>query len=477
MKSPGSERQSQTNPKGEYMMSIDFAGARRRILDHAGLTIRVAVLAVLTLVLLVPLSMIDGLIAERSIRRGGVEAEIAALWGGAQRLGGPVLTVPYVTRRTEIRSNGTAVDLEGRRYVHVLPFKLDARADMAAERRYRSIYDVLVYGVEVELSGKFILPGFGEWDIDAKDVRWNEAILAVGIADMHGVRAASFGIDGRSLAVTPDVQKSALFKTGLASRPFESAPTAAGREHSFKITLTLNGSGALRLLPFGNESKIAMAANWPHPNFIGASLPSNRDIGDDGFTAEWLLSYLARPYPSSWRAEDLTFELLPESSVGVELVLPGDGYQQTDRIVKYGVMVIGLTFATIFVVGLLRADRAHFVQYLLVGASICLFYLLALSLSEHIRFVYAYVLASVVNIATVALYVARTVGRRCGVIVTVAMVVIHGWMFILLQMEDYVLLAGSIGLLAALVMVMSATRNVDWFAVRAGESSRPAPTT
>ena len=225
----------------------------------------------------------------------------------------------------------------------------------------------------------------------------------------------------------------------------------------------------------GSETKLTMAADWPHPSFTGAALPAERSIGKDGFSASWAMSYLARSYPPSWRAEDLSFIDQPDGRIGVALVLPGDSYQQTDRIVKYGLLVIGLIFSTIFVAGLLKTTRAHLVQYLLVGSSICIFYMLVLSLSEHVRFVAAYAIASGADVATVALYVWRTVARFTGYVVAAVLALIHGWMYLLLQMEDYVLMAGSLGLFAALVTVMYVTRNVDWFRIgQPGEGERPA---
>ena len=165
---------------------------------------------------------------------------------------------------------------------------------------------------------------------------------------------------------------------------------------------------------------------------------------------------------------------LSASAIGVQLVRPGDVYQQSDRIVKYGLLVIGLTFATIFVVGLLTDVRAHMVQYLLVGGSICIFYLLVLSLSEQIRFDLAYGIASAVDIAVVSLYVGRTVRRHVGLIAAAVLAMIHGWMFVLLQMEDFVLLSGTIGLLLALVTVMYVTRNVDWYRIGPAPSAGAA---
>jgi inner membrane protein len=144
---------------------------------------------------------------------------------------------------------------------------------------------------------------------------------------------------------------------------------------------------------------------------------------------------------------------------------PGDVHQQTDRIVKYGILVVGLTFGTIFVVGLLKRDRVHLVQYLLIGASLSLFYLLLLSLAEQMDFLDAYVIASLVDIAIVAWYAAATIRRLLGAVVGAILAALHVYMYVLLQMESFALLSGTIGLLLILVAVMFVTRKVDWFAI------------
>lgn len=438
-------------------------------------TARLIALGILVLVMLIPLAMIGDMIYERSDRRMQVENEIAALWGGTQAIGGPVLAIPYVSRSDSTLSGGSVVQTETEHLVYFLPETLEASADLATEVRYRSIYEALVYGAEITLSGRFAEPDFGDWGVSPADVRWSEATLFLGLTDLKGVRSLSLTLDDRPIEVTPGLSRTQLFRAGLQARLANTGVTLAGREHSFKVQLSLNGSGLLEFLPMGKETKLSIRSAWPHPSFTGAGLPSERDIGPDGFTAAWTMSYLSRPYPPSWRAEDLNFPELPDGRVGVALVLPGDSYQQTDRIVKYGAMVIGLTFATIFVVGLLKTSRAHLVQYLLVGSSICVFYLLVLSLSEHLRFGTAYGIASAADIGMVALYVWRTVSRVAGYVVAAVLGLVHGWMYLLLQMEDYVLVAGSVGMFAALATVMYVTRNIDWFRVgQTAGADRPA---
>ena len=438
-------------------------------------TRRVIVLGILVLVMLVPLAMIGDTVTERSERRYQVENEIAELWGGAQAVGGPVLAVPYVTRTQSAAAAGAVVQSELRHLVYILPETLEIHAAVDTELRYRSIYEALVYGADITVSGRFAAPDLADWNVPASDVLWSEATLSVGLTDLRGIRSLAFTLDDQPLPFAPGLSKSQLFRTGLQARLPRAGADFAGRAHSFTLRLAINGTGLLEFLPLGSETKLTVTSPWPHPSFTGAGLPAERSIGPEGFTASWALSYLARSYPPTWRAEDLSFADQPDGRIGVSFVLPGDSYQQIDRIVKYGALVVALTFATIFVVGLLKTTSAHLVQYLLVGSSICIFYMLVLSLSEHIRFVAAYAIASAADIATIALYVWRTVARFTGYVAAGVLALVHGWMYLLLQMEDYVLVAGSFGLFAALVAVMYVTRNVDWFRIGARpEEERPA---
>jgi inner membrane protein len=245
-----------------------------------------------------------------------------------------------------------------------------------------------------------------------------------------------------------------LKPVGAAPQPFE-----------FAVTLALNGRGHLSFQPLGRQSAITVASDWPHPNFTGTPLPAKREIGADGFAAAWSISHIATGSPLAWLTHEYRLEPDRITTIGVALTEPGDVHQQTDRIVKYGILVIGLTFGTMFVVGALKHDRVHLVQYLLIGASITLFYLLLLSLAEQMDFALSYLIASLVDIAIVAWYAGATIRRLMGWITGVILAVVHGYMYVLLQMESYALLSGTIGLLIALLSVMIATRKVDWFAL------------
>jgi inner membrane protein len=451
------------------MENTDPKAIVQGVLRTVGATGRLFVLGVLVLVMLIPLWLISGTVGERFQRSMQVQSEIAGIWGGTQTIAGPMLTLPYIAR-TRTMQNGVASDQERKEQAHFLPEALTASVHLKVERRYKSLYEVPVYSAEIEMTGRFAAPDFSGWSIADADVLWSEARLSLGISDMTGIQALSVELDGKPLAFAPAAQRTDLLGTGAGARI--QGLSAAAPEHSFAVKLSVHGTDWLRFLPAGKETTVTMEADWPHPGFGGAFLPAERTVRDDGFSATWHVSYLARSYPQSWRSEDGALEVSSDGAFGVELVTPGDAYQQTDRLIKYGILVIVLTFTAIFLVGLKGSARTHFVQYLLVGASLCLFYLLVLSLSEHVGFGAAYAGAAVLTVAINALYVGRTVARLAGSVIAALLAGVYAYMYVLLRLEDYSLLVGTLGLLAVLVAIMYVTRNVDWYAL--GRSAGPA---
>jgi inner membrane protein len=425
------------------------------------ITKRVVLLAFLISLVLIPLYLVHDLVTERYERSQAVADEVASQWGQQQLIAGPVVTVPYLVH-VQVVQDGAKVDQTQQRYANFLPDSLSITATAKTEKRYKSIYELLVYAADIHLTGRLPAPSFAGIHVPPGDILWDEATVAIGISDMGGIRQLTLKLDGKSLAPVPGMMRDQLFASG-AHAALQSASIETARD--FAIDIQLNGSGQLQFLPMGNETTVELTADWPHPGFTGNFLPAERQIDAKGFTARWKVSALARNYPQVWSSDQLDFNQVSDGRLGVELTLPGDAYQQIDRIVKYGILVIGLTFTTIFVVDLLKSAKTHFVQYLLVGAALCLFYLLTLSLAEQIRFLYAYTIASAVDIGMIALYLARTVSRFTGLLVGAALAVVYGYMYMLLQMEDFVLLSGTIGLFLALGLVMYATRNVDWFSI------------
>jgi inner membrane protein len=443
---------------------------RRFGLGAAGFeaTKRAFFLGVLTLILLIPLGMIGDLVHERESRKSEVESEITSQWGGPQTVLGPILAVPY---RYNTEAGATATQRTAVAYLFFLPKTLDIDATAKAERRAKSIYQVLVFGGTARLTGSFVGIARSRPDIPPEAIDWSGAKLLVGMSDLSDLRTIHVAVNQQPPVAADAVEQQSLLSSSVAA-PTPLSAADLQKPVDFTIDLEFRGSSALNFAPLGDATRIGLVTDWPHPDFSGRSLPDDRTITAQGFTAHWTVGAVARGFPASWRLGEVNPEALWSTAVGVTLVEPGDVHQQTDRILKYGLLVIGLTFATIFVNGLISRRRVHPIQYLLVGAALCLFYLLLLSLAEQIGFAAAYIIASAADIAMIAWYAWRTMSRGLGYATALLLAALQTYMYMLLQMEDYALLSGTVALFLALLAAMVATRNIDWY--RIGEERSAA---
>lgn len=431
--------------------------------------VELIILGLLIGVLMIGLAMIRSLVSERSRRAQSVRAEIASSWGQAQTIAGPVLIVPYRVRD----SLGRHVTTTRARF---LPDKLKTTGPLHPERRHRGIFETILYRADLTVEGAFSRPDFSAWNIPAEDILWNEAVVTVGISDLRGIRGnPTLRWNARDIAFSGGSGDAKLWRSGLtAAVPF--APNGGDAATiPFSFALLLNGSEEIRFLPLGRETIVELAASWPDPSFAGAYLPETRSVTSTGFTARWSISSLARSYPQQWRDQLEEEEnrnalgAVAASAFGVDLMSPVGHYQKTERSMKYGALFILLTFLTFFLYELLSPVTLHPVQYFLVGGALCLFYLLLLSISEHGPFVLAYVIGSMATIALISSYSAAILRSRMRVLGLAGfLVLLYGYLYVLLQLEDWALLMGSIGLFLILALVMYTTRRVDWGAAHLG---------
>ena len=216
-------------------------------------------------------------------------------------------------------------------------------------------------------------------------------------------------------------------------------------------------------LPVGETTNVIVKSNWSDPSFTGYYLPDNRKIQSDGFTAEWNINYLNRNYPQSWIGNKHKIDF---SAFGLELLLPVDQYQKTMRTVKYAILFISMTFLSFFMIELLGKKNIHPVQYMLIGFALLIFYSLLLSLSEHIDFTFAYLISGIAIIFIITSYTKSVLAdnKQTGIIAGI-LIILYTYLYVVLQLQDYALLIGTIGLFAALTIVMYLTRNIDWFSV------------
>lgn len=430
---------------------------------------RLVVMGLLMLGLLIPLLMVHSVVSERASRRLTVAEEVGATWGGPQRLSGPVLVVPYTYVTTD--SDGKQRERSGR--ASFLPEQLDVEGVLTPTVRRRSLFKTVVYKAQLKVTGRFPKPDFTSLTSVPVTPRWNEATVNLGIGDPRGIsRRVNLTMNGRDAPFIPGALDTGLFGTGLhASTPLPELP-AQSPSMPFAFELDLNGSRDFRLLPAGSDTSLRITSPWPHPSFSGAPLPEHT-ITASGFTASWRAPYFGRGFAPTWTDVGLDFEKLKAqaeaSAFGVRLIEPVDIYQQAERAVKYAPLFIVLTFAIFFLCEVVRSRLLHPIQYLFVGFAMCIFYLLLVSLSEHIGFDAAYAAAGISTIGLISMYSGHALGgRKEGVLMGVAQSTLYGFLYMLLRLEDYALLAGSVGLFFVLALLMVVTRRVDWYELRLG---------
>ncbi len=427
--------------------------------------LRMGIVAVLGLVLLIPISFTDGLVSERKQLRDKTLNEITEKWGGPQILSGPILTVPIkrIHRNKEGEITWTTTE-----HAHILPDSLTVDARLAPEVRYRGIYHAVLYNSQFRIEADFPAPQFPESQSSDHEILWAEAFLTIGISDLKGVRSITGAMQGEQpLTPEPGLRTKDLVLSGFTMRlPL----SPGGKPGRFAIEASVNGSEEIQFVPLAAKTSVVAGAPWGAPSFTGSFLPEKREITENSFNAQWSVLHFNRNVPQSWTGPQIR---LQDSSFGVKLLLPVDEYQKNARAVKYAIMFIALTFLAFTVTDVLSRSPFHPIHYSLVGLALILFFVLLLSISEHLGFNLAYVIAGIPSILLISMYTRWITGKwRITGAIAGTLSVLYLFLFVVLQLEDYALLMGSVGLFTALSTVMYLTRRIDWFA--AGTSGKSA---
>jgi inner membrane protein len=439
-------------------------------------TLKLLTVGFLVLILLIPASMVSSLIYERENIRDNAVQEVSSKWGGPQTVAGPVLSVPY--ERTITNAEGKPVTERG--YAHFLPDTVDVEGELLPQKRYRGIYVVVLYNAKLSVKGHFSGLRADALSVPEESLQWEEAIFTIGISDMKGVESAiPVQFNDTILQLGPGTITNDIYSSG-ASVPLP-LPKGAATRLTFAYELDLNGSTDLHFTPFGKTTSVELSSNWTAPSFEGTFLPDERTVSDSGFVANWQVLQLNRNYPQqgvggfvqgSGQSDYYGSDPLRRSAstFGLKLLLPIDEYQKTLRSAKYAIYFILLTFLTFFFIEILNRKRLHPIQYLLVGAGIVLFYILLLSFSEHLSFNTAYWIAcaAIVLLITIYSYFMLRNGKLT-VMVFGILTILYGFFYSILQLQDYALLMGSLGLLLILAVIMYLTRNVDWYGLKREE--------
>lgn len=432
----------------------------------------------------VPLGMTRWVLTEREGYRAAATEEIAGIWGRQQLATGPVLAVPYAYKAQVVKSkviNGRAVQVEETELAsataYFLPEELSVAGAVEPEVRHRGIYDAVVYATRLKLTGSF-RPDFESAGIQADRIDWEKARVGFGVSDLHGVRTVGpvkFG------GGTPRPFESAEGSRGMLALQAKVDGVKGGEVFEFSMEAALQGSERLEIAPAGKVTKVTLESPWADPSFIGAYLPVTRTVGSAAFRAEWETSHFSRGFPANWTDRTADTEEISRkiagAGFGVRFAQPMGGYGMAERAQKYGVLFFVLVFAVFFLFEITAGLRIHPLQYAMVGAALCLFFLGFLALTEFWPVGRAYAAASLACTLLISAYAwsfLRT-GRRT-LIIGGGLGATYGYLYFVLKSQDYALVAGTAALFAALALVMYCTRRINWYSLEvtpaAGAESR-----
>ncbi|MBE9576838.1 cell envelope integrity protein CreD [Flavobacterium proteolyticum] len=412
-------------------------------------TAKMIMVGILTLVLIIPLALVQELIVERSQRQKEVITETTAKWGNSVYFYGPILKVPYKDPMSGANN-----------YAYFFPETLNNKTEVTMVKPLeRSIYKSNVFTTKMQFDGNYTNLNFASKGIPAENIYWNRAKILIRTTNLKSLKdEVKMKIGNQNLAFESVASSSNDSIESLETNYFDYQNLQ--NEAKFNFTISFNGSKQVKMVPIGKTTDAKMTSNWNSPNFNGNFSPISRNITDNGFEANWKILHFNRPFAQSY------FDILPELgkyAFAVDFITPVDEYQQSERASKYGFLVIGLTFLIFFLIQSISKINIHIFQYSMIGIALIMFYTLLISITEHSSFSFAYLVAGASVIVMISIYsISILKDKKFPMFIGASLSVLYTFIYVIIQLEDYALLVGSIGLFLILAAVMYFSRKIEW---------------
>jgi inner membrane protein len=433
-------------------------------------TARMIMIGLLSLVLMIPLVFIEDLILERSLRHEKVVNEISKQWGREVVIYGPIIKVPYKVFVEKVITDKktkkvTKETIQHIKYGFFFPDKLDVKSTINPQQKKRGIYTTAVFNSNILINGTFNSFDFSQKEIEDKNILWDKSVVLLKTTNVKGVNSLlSIALNGKKYGLSSSSTNSYnddRYYTLESSIISLKGKNKILKPLVFSLDFSVRGSKEIRFIPIGKETTAQINSTWKTAKFMGAFLPYNPDkINDDGFNAKWNILDINRPF-SQQHFNHLPY--LNEFDFGVNFKIPVDEYQKSERSAKYGFLVICLTFLVFFLIQTISKIYMHPFQYLMIGLALLMFYTLLVSISEHSNFLKAYAIASISVIILITAYAKNILkSSRFMLFIASSLTVLYAFIFIIIQLESYALLVGSVGLFSILACVMFFSRKIDW---------------
>ena len=431
-------------------------------------TAKMIMVGFLTLVLLIPLFFVQDLISERSQRKNEVTREVSNLWGSDILFYGPILKIPYTSydnyNVTDTKTGATTIQKKTTiNYAYFFPNELNNSSKvMKNESLKRGIFNPIVFTANMNFKGNFTSPDFAKLNIAPENILWDKASIVVKTTNLKSIKSElKVEINNKKLSFEPQNNDKTNYSL-LSTSVFDYKNLATNDKINFNFNIVYNGSNSLKFVPIGKVTNVSIDSDWQSPSFEGtfASNDTTKSISAKGFHADWKVLDINRTFSQQYS------NVLPDLDdylFGVKLIETVDEYQQNERVSKYGFLVIGLTFLIFFLIQSISKINIHIFQYSMIGIALIMFYTLLISITEHSSFSLAYGISGIAVVVLISLYsVSILKNKKFPMFIATSLSVLYAFIFVIIQMEDYALLAGSIGLFFILAAVMYFSRKIDW---------------
>lgn len=427
-------------------------------------TAKLIMIGLLTIVLLVPLTFVQDLIAERSLRKQEVISEITAKWGDSVLLYGPIIKIPYTAHYPVKNATETIPETE---YAYFFPEQLEGHIDVNTTEKKRNNYEAVVFSSAMKFNGTFTKPNFSSKGIAPEDIQWDKATLLIKANNLKSIKdGMKIKLGEKIMAFETATNDPVTSVSTLETPSFSISEGFIDEKLAFNFDVSYDGSQELKIVPIGKTTSVSMKSNWKTPKFTGYFLPGGSEKKSDnaGFEASWKVLDFNRPFAQHYFGD---FPELKDYSFGVDFIIPVDEYQKNERASKYGFLVIGLTFLVFFVIQSISKISIHIFNYTMIGLALVMFYTLLISITEHSSFLKAYLIAGISVVLMISLYsVSILKSKKFAVFIGLSLTALYTFIFVIIQLENYALLAGSIGLFVILGLVMYFSRKIDWNAIK-----------
>jgi len=432
------------------------------------ITARMMMVGALILVLLIPLSYVNILIGERSYRQKDVVNEINQKWGNEVLIYGPIIKIPYKSysetstfnekTKTYLKETKTLIN-----YAYIFPEKLHVNAAVKSKTMYLGNFESAVFTSDMALKGSYEPINLEGKGIKNEDIIWEKSSILFKTSNLKGIKnEMAIVINDKSYVFETSYNENSSLnnldelETGFLNEDLLKS------DFNFNMNVTYDGSEQIQVVPVGKTTTMEMTSNWADPGFIGNYSPDDetRSITKEGFKVDWKVLAINRAFSQQYLNQ---VPSLSQFAFGTKFVVLVDEYQKSERSAKYGFLVIGLTFLIFFLIQTMSKIHIHAFQYLMIGLALIMFYTLLVSISEHSNFLKAYLIAGVSVILLITLYSKSILKNfKFSALIGLSLTALYTFIYVIIQLENYALLVGSVGLFLILAMVMFVSRKIDW---------------